>query len=80
MNVTVRYNKNFYDFTVYQKPAISNVQIKSHSNISSHITMAVFKGLLSRALKICSKKNILNKEIEFLITVFIENGRSIINY
>ena len=34
----------YYDFTVYRKPAITNVKIKPHSNYSPHITIGVLKG------------------------------------
>ena len=77
MDVTIRNNLNHsYDFSVYCKPAITNVQIKPHSNICPNIAMGVFKGFLSRALHICSE-NFLAQEIECLIKVFAENGHSI---
>ena len=38
--------------------------------------MGVFKGFLSRALRISSEKY-LAKEVKFLINVFAENGNSI---
>ena len=65
-----------YDFAVCHNPAITNVQIKPHSNICTSIAMGVFKGFLSRALHICSE-NHLPQEIDFLINVFVENGHSI---
>ena len=69
MDVTIKNNLNqSYDFAVYRKPAITNVQIKPHSNICPNIAMGVFKGFLSRALHICSENY-----IEFLINVFAEN-------
>ena len=56
MDVTIKNNSNQSDdFAVYRKPAITNVQIKPHSNICPNIAMAVFKGFLSRALDICSE-------------------------
>ena len=74
MDVTTWNNLNHsYDFAVYRKPAITNVQIKPHSNICPNIAIGVFKGFLSRALRICSE-NYLVQEIEFLINVFVENG------
>ena len=34
LDVTIRCNENYsYNFTVYPEPAITNVQIKPHSNI-----------------------------------------------
>ena len=56
LDVTIKNNLNqSYDFTVYHKPIITNVQIKPHSNICPNIAMRVFKGFLSRALHICSE-------------------------
>ena len=65
-----------YDFAVYRKLGITNVRIKTHSNICPNKTMGVFKGFLSRALNICSQK-FLAQEIAFLINVFGENGHNI---
>ena len=63
LDVTLKNNlSQSYDFAVYRKPAITNVQIKPHSKICSNIAMGVFKGFLSRALHICSK-NYLAQEI-----------------
>ena len=70
MDVTIKYNSNqSYDFAVYRKPAITNVQIKPHSNICPNIAMGVFKGFLSRALHICSE-NYLAQEMGFFNTSF----------
>ena len=78
LGVTTKSDLNqSYDFAVYRKRVITNVQIKPHSNICPNIVMGVFKGFLSRALHICSE-NYLAEEIEFLINVFEENGHSII--
>ena len=63
LDVTLKNNLNeSNDFAVYRKPAITNVQIKPHSNICPNIAMGVFNGFLSRALHICSK-NYLAQEI-----------------
>ena len=40
---------NSYDFKLFRKTSITNVQIKPNSNIAPHIAMGVFKGFLSRA-------------------------------
>ena len=40
---------------VHRKPALTNVQIKPHSRIPSSTITSIFKGLLARATKICSK-------------------------
>ena len=77
LDVTIRNNLNqSYDFAVYCKPAITNVQIKPHSNICPNIAMGVFKGFLSHALHI-SPVSYLAQQIEFLINLFAENGHSI---
>ena len=39
---------NSYDFKIFQKTSITNVQIKPNSNIALHITMGVFKGLFHK--------------------------------
>ena len=52
--VTIRKKLNHsYDFALYHELAITNVQIKLHSNIYPNIAMGVFKGFLSCALHIC---------------------------
>ncbi|XP_047146242.1 uncharacterized protein LOC124819090 [Hydra vulgaris] len=55
------------------KEAITNVQLKPNSNINPNIILGVFKGFLCRAKRICSQKH-LQKEIDFLIDIFVENG------
>ena len=65
LDVTIKNNLNqSYDFTVYSKPTITNVQIKPHSNICPNIVMGVFKRFLSYALHICSE-NYLVQDIDF---------------
>ena len=65
LDVTIKNNLNqSYDFTVYSKPTITNVQIKPHSNICPNIVMGVFKGFLSCALHICSE-NYLVQDTDF---------------
>ncbi|XP_065671747.1 uncharacterized protein LOC136089623 [Hydra vulgaris] len=62
-----------YEFQIHRKEAITNVQLKSNSNINPDIIIGVFKGILCLAKKICSRKH-LQKEIDFLIDIFVENG------
>ena len=62
-----------YDFKVYRKEAITNVQIKPNSCIDGKVIVGVFKGFLARAWRICSEKH-RNEEFDFLIKVFSENG------
>ena len=66
---------NSYDFKIFRKTSITNVQIKPNSNIAKYIAMGVFKGFLSQAYKICTKKY-LQSEINFLIDIFTENGHN----
>ncbi|XP_065650401.1 uncharacterized protein LOC136078552 [Hydra vulgaris] len=62
-----------YEFQIHRKEAITNVQLKPNSNINLNIIIGVFKGFLCRAKRICSQKH-LQKEIDFLIDIFVENG------
>ena len=62
-----------YEFDVHRKKAITNVQIKPSSDHDPKIILGVFKGFVHRAFKICSA-NYIEQELEFLVTVFIENG------
>ena len=65
LDVAIKNNSNqSYYFAVYCKRAITNAQIKSHSNICPNTAMGVFKGFLSRALHICSE-NYLAQETDF---------------
>ena len=62
-----------YEFDIYRKEAITNVQIRPESCHDPKVLCGVFKGFLNRAIRICSKKY-LDKEIDFLKNVFEENG------
>ena len=62
-----------YEFDIYRKKAITNVQVKPNSCHDPKILRGIFKGFLNRAFRICSKKY-LDKEIEFLVKIFKENG------
>ena len=64
-----------YDFTIFRKEAITNVQVKPNSSHDPRILRGIFKGFLNRALSICSQ-NYLDQEIEFLVKTFEENGYS----
>ena len=66
---------NSYDFEIFRKTSITNVQIRPNYNIAPHIAMGVFKGFLSPAYKICTEKY-LQSEIDFLIEIFTENGHN----
>ncbi|XP_047123806.1 uncharacterized protein LOC124806741 [Hydra vulgaris] len=62
-----------YEFQIHRKEAITNVQLKPNSNNNPNIVIGVFKGFLCCAKRICSQKH-LQKEIDFLIDIFVENG------
>ena len=62
-----------YNFKLFRKDAITNIQIKPNSCHDEKIKLGVFKGYLSRARSICSPEY-LAQEIDFLINVFIQNG------
>ena len=45
LDITVNNNgTNSYDFKIFRKPAITNVQIKSNSNMAPKVSVSVFKG------------------------------------
>jgi len=62
-----------YEFSIFRKNAITNVQVKPESSHNPDILRGVFKGFAYRAVSICSEKYV-NEEINFLINVFVENG------
>ena len=64
--------KNSYDFKIFRKTSIKNVQIKPNSNIAPHIAVGTFKDFLSRAYKICTEKY-LQSGIDFLTDIFTDN-------
>ena len=65
--------KGKYDFNIYRKDAITNIQIKPESCHDDKVKYGVFKGFIARAKSICSPKYI-DQEINFLTNVFVENG------
>ena len=62
-----------YEFDVYRKDAITNVQVKPKSCHNPRILQGIFKGFVHRAMIICSDKYIKD-ELAFLKNVFVENG------
>ena len=70
---TMNNGQGRYEFDVYRKKAITNVQVKPHSSHDPRVLKGIFKGFVYRALVICSS-NFFEKEIDFLIDVFVENG------
>ena len=74
LNVKTKNNKQgSYDFKVYRKNAITNVQVKPESGHDPKILSGIFKGFVHQAHNICSA-NHLGEELEFLVNVFRENG------
>ena len=70
---TINNKRGKYDFKVFRKEAITNIQIKPESCHSDKIKEGVFKGFILRAKAICSKEY-LNQEIDFIKQIFVENG------
>ena len=62
-----------YEFDVYRKDAITNVQVKPRSCHNPRILQGIFKGFVHCAMIICSDKYIKN-ELAFLKNIFVENG------
>ena len=62
-----------YEFDVYRKDAITNVQAKPKSCHDPRILQGIFKGFVHRAMIIWSDKYIKD-ELAFFKNVFVENG------
>ena len=62
-----------YEFDIFRKQAITNVQVKPQSSHDPRILRGIFKGFVHRAISICSE-NYIDKELDFLVNVFVENG------
>ena len=62
-----------YEFDIFRKNAITNVQVKPNSSHDPTVLKGIFKGFVYRALTICSEKYIEN-ELMFLVDTFVENG------
>ena len=54
----VNNTKGKYEFKVYRKEAITNIQIKPHSNYDPKILSAIFKGYVYRSYSICSDSHL----------------------
>ena len=73
LDITITNNgTHSYDFKILRKPAITNVQSKSISNMAPNVSVPVLKGFLSIAYKIYSKCYI-DEEIQLLIDIFTKN-------
>ena len=67
-----------YEFDIYRKKAITNIQIKPTSAHDPNVLDGIFKGFFHRALTLCSDK-FIEPELKFLIEVFTENGYAMNN-
>ena len=56
LDIEIKNSNGRYEFDVYRKPALTNVQIKPHCCIPPDTITSILKGLLPRATKICSEK------------------------
>jgi len=65
-----------YQFKVFRKDSITNVQIKPNSCHDPTIIKSIFTGFVDRAIKTCDKKY-LDNELTFLTEMFTENGYDI---
>ena len=65
-----------YEFKVFRKKAITNIMIKPSSCVNPSLSTGIFKGFVTRAMRICSSQY-LQAELDFLINVFVENGHDV---
>ena len=72
LDINIKNNNGRYEFDIYRKPALTNVQIKPHSCIPPDTITSIFKRFPARATKICSEKY-LRAEIQYLTDIFCEN-------
>ena len=73
LNITIINNtKGRYEFKVYRKEPITNIQIKPHSNHDPKILSAIFKGYVHRAYSICSDSH-LQDEMRLIYVFNKEN-------
>ena len=70
---TINNKQGKYDFKVFRKDAITNIQIKPESCHDGKIKRGVFKGFILRAKAICSEQYLL-EEMNFIKQIFMENG------
>lgn len=63
-----------FSSTVYRKPSNTNITIKPQSCQHPSTVIATFKGDLCRAHRICSSKEAFDKQAQFLVNLFSDNG------
>ena len=56
LDIKINNNKGRYEFGIYRKQVLMNVQTKPHSCIPSGTITSIFKAFLARATKIFSEK------------------------
>ena len=61
-------NKDKYEFKVYRKEAIINIQIKPHSNYPPKILSALFKSYVHRFYSVCSDSPLQKYLIKMVTT------------
>ena len=62
-----------YEYKIYRKNVITNIQVKPNSGHNPKILRGIFTGFLHRAYTICKNQH-QKDEIDFLISCFVENG------
>ena len=76
---TINAGNGKYEFDIYRKKAITNVQVKPNSNHDPRILKGIFKGFIHREFKICSE-GYLNKKLNSLFQFSKRTGTRKINY
>ena len=78
LDVSITNSMNgMYEFQVYRKDVITNVQTKPHSSINPKIFPGVFKVFLVRASHVCSSQH-FDKEIDFLSSLRTDTSEMIL--
>ena len=73
LDLDITNNKGTYEYKIYRKNAITNVQVKPHSGHDPKTLKGIFTGFLHRAYTVCKGQH-QKDEINFLISCFTENG------
>lgn len=73
LDITINNNKERFEFDVYGKPALANVQIKTCSSTATTTIINILKWLHANATKISFEK-ILSGKVDYLTHMFCGNG------
>ena len=73
LDLNIKNNHGSYEFKIYRKNAITNVQVEPHSGHDPKTLKGIFTGFLHRAYTVCKGQH-QKDEIEFLVSCFTENG------